>query len=80
MIDPHIKLGNGTLIGFSFLTVKIKPGYRIPGIRLQIWEKIPTNPFIKKYKLIMEERVQLTENYVQNVTVGHKFTTSIPVF
>ena len=75
VIDHTLSLGGGELIGFTFLTIShLEPGIEIiPSVRLQIWEKLPqTQHHIQSFKLVLEERVELTsQNLGQNVTVSN---------
>ena len=75
VIDHTLSLGGGELIGFTFLTIShLEPGIEIiPSVRLQIWEKLPSEGFIQKYKLVLEERAELnSQNLGQNVTVSNE--------
>ena len=80
VIDHKLSLGEGELIGFTFLTIShLEPGIEIiPSVRLQIWEKLPSEGFIQKYKLVLEERAELnSQNLGQNVMVSNENFDSI---
>ena len=75
VIDHTLSLGEGELIGFTFLTIShLEPGIEIiPSVRLQIWEKLPSQGILQKFTLVLEERAELnSQNLGQNVTVSNE--------
>ena len=75
VLDSTLSLGEGKLIGFTFLSAsahEVPDGIEIiPAVRLQIWEELPPQGFIQKLKLVLEERVELNFKLLgQNITVS----------